>query len=198
MHDGNRPHHDLYIKKKKKKKNKGPGISRRTCRRCAGWRFSLRVEGLCLERYDNPVAEAPAHGGSCTPHGVFIAPCIDSVAAGSCGPRRTSVAGAFFFFFFFFFFFTQRHRGLPRRRPEPRHAGDERFRRGRSIVVAQPSGAPPRSCSPGPPTSAPGPRTFLRRAGARSAVAALGLGRSEHRRSTETPVIVLEPRDGNT
>ena len=57
---------------------------------------------------------------------------------------------------------------------QPRHAGDERLRRGRSIVVAQPQGGPERGRSLGWPTAAPGARTLFRRAGTRSAVAALG------------------------
>jgi len=96
---------------------------------------------------------------------------------------------------------AQRHHRLRRGRPELRRGRDERLGRGPSGVVAQPRGAPRRRRSTGRPAAAPGARAPGNR-GERDRLWQRWVAVDPHfdayagRRSTETPVVVLEPRDG--
>ena len=158
--------------------------------------------GFANEQCGNPTAEAPAavvraHGLARSSRAVpaqwrpLPVDHVEQARLGCAAPHdhRAEVRAR-----------AQRHHRLPRRRSEPRRARDERLGRGPSRVVAQPRGAPGRRHSIGAPAAAPGARTPVRRgrsvigcgsAGSRSI---RGSTRMPVRRSTETPVIVLEPR----
>ena len=93
---------------------------------------------------------------------------------------------------------AQRHPGLLRGRPEPRHHGDERLGRGRAGLVAEPAGES--GCDGDPQErQARGPRVGRDRHGARAPLGALAASSATTRRysklrSTETAVVVLSPR----
>ena len=109
---------------------------------------------------------------------------------GACASRRSAQVGER----------TQCHHRLPRRRPDfvalAMNGGTRP-----SFVVAQSRGAPGRCRSVGTPASAPGARTppageESDRLWQRWVAVDPNLDAYAGRRSTETPVIVLEPRDG--